>query len=44
MGVIVLLIGVWSQERNKESSSEPVETELSPENSGDQVGGENLGE
>lgn len=44
LGVIVLLLGVWSQERNKGPSSDSIETELSSENSGDQVGGENLGE
>jgi signal peptidase II len=44
MGVIVLLLGVWSQERKKELPSDALETVLSPENSSDQIGGENLGE
>jgi len=44
LGVLVLLLGVWSQERNKESSSDPIEGELPTENSSDQIGGENLGE
>ena len=44
LGVIVLLLGVWSQERSKDSSPDSIETELPSENSGDQVGGENLGE
>jgi signal peptidase II len=44
LGVIVLLLGVWSQERNKDSSSDPFEEELPTENNSDQIGGENLGE
>lgn len=44
LGVIVLLLGVWSQERNKESSSDRLEGDLPTENSSDQIGGENLGE
>ena len=44
LGVIVLLLGVWSQERSKESLSDPLEGELSTENNSDQIGGENLGE
>ena len=44
LGVLVLLLGVWSQERNKESSSDPSEGELPTGNSSDQIGGENLGE
>ena len=44
MGVIVLLLGVWSQERNKELSLELEEEDLSTENSGDQVSQENVSE
>lgn len=44
MGVIVLLLGVWSQERKKELPSDALESVLPPENSSDQIGGENLGE
>jgi len=44
LGVIVLLLGVWSQERNKDAESELLEDELPSEKSSDQVGGENLSE
>ncbi|MGB3703142.1 MAG: signal peptidase II [Anaerolineales bacterium] len=44
MGVIVLLLGVWSQERKKELPSDALESVLPPENSSDQIGGENIGE
>ncbi len=44
LGVIVLLLGVWSQERSKDAESELLEDELPSEKSSDQVGGENLSE
>jgi signal peptidase II len=44
LGVIVLLLGVWSQERSKDAESELLEDELPSEKSSDQVGGENQSE
>jgi len=44
LGVIVLLLGVWSQERTKDKSSAQLEEELPNEKSSDHIGGENLGE
>jgi signal peptidase II len=44
LGVIVLLLGVWSQERHKDSSSESIDAELSNETDSDQIPEENLGE
>ena len=44
LGVLVLLLGVWSQERSKDAESELLEDELLSEKSSDQVGGENLSE
>ena len=44
MGVIVLLLGVWSQERSKDSTPDPAEEELASEVNSEQVGGENLSE
>ena len=44
MGVIVLLLGVWSQERNKDSTPDLAEEEMANEVNSEQVGGENLSE
>jgi signal peptidase II len=44
LGVIVLLLGVWSQERRKEEPQDLVEPDQSAEKSSDQFRGENLGE
>ena len=44
MGVIVLLLGVWSQERNQEPDPTTLEDEKVAENSSDQISGENLSE
>jgi signal peptidase II len=44
LGVIVLLLGVWSQERSKEEPQDLVESDQSTENSSEQFRGENLGE
>jgi len=44
MGVIVLLIGVWYQERQQTSPPEPSDPEVPSDTSSDQVIEENLGE
>lgn len=44
LGVIVLLLGVWSQERHKDGVSELPEEEVSSANSDNQIGGEHLGD
>lgn len=44
MGVIVLLLGVWSQERNRADPTEQAVEEPASENDNDQLPGENLGE
>jgi len=43
LGVIVLLLGVWSQERQKDLITEDSEEEIVAENS-ENFGGENLSE
>jgi signal peptidase II len=44
LGVIVLLLGVWSQEKNRDQVPEIDEEGLTAENSSEQVGQENVGE
>jgi signal peptidase II len=44
LGVIVLLLGVWSQERNKDTTSDIEVEELSAENSSDKVEQEKVSE
>jgi len=44
LGVIVLLLGVWSQERQKKSSPNSTDSELSPDTNSDQIPEENVGE
>ncbi len=44
LGVIVLLLGVWTQERQKKSSPNSTDSELSPDTNSDQIPEENVGE
>jgi signal peptidase II len=44
LGVIVLLFGVWSQERNKDSALDATEVDLTSDSSSDQIPEENVGE
>lgn len=44
LGVIVLLLGVWFQERGKDKTSASSDPEIQKEESLDQLPGENLGE
>ena len=44
LGVIVLLLGVWSQERNKDLAPSATEADLSTDTSSDQISEENVGE
>jgi signal peptidase II len=44
LGVIVLLLGVWSQERNLDDDLGETEVDLTPDTSSDQVPEENVGE
>jgi len=44
LGVIVLLLGVWSQERQKDSLADSIESDLHNDANGDQIPEENLGE
>lgn len=44
MGVIVLLLGVWYQEKQQAPTSESIDMELTSDSSGDQIAEDNLGE
>lgn len=44
LGVIVLLLGVWSQERNLDDDLSETEVDITPDTSSDQVPEENVGE
>ena len=44
LGVIVLLYGVWTQERHKDKAPELPEEEISSDSSSNQIGGEHLGD
>jgi signal peptidase II len=44
LGVIVLLLGVWSQERGKDSLPNSLDTELQNDANSDQIPEENLGD
>lgn len=44
LGVIVLLLGVWSQERQKDSLAESIEADFRNDANSDQIPEENLGE
>lgn len=44
LGVIVLLLGVWSQERNLDDDLSETEVDITPDTSSDQVPEENMGE
>ena len=44
LGVIVLLLGVWSQERNLDDDLSETEADITPDTSSDQVPEENMGE
>jgi signal peptidase II len=44
LGVIVLLLGVWSQERQKDSLAESIDADFHKDANSDQIPEENLGE
>ncbi|UCD43527.1 MAG: signal peptidase II [Chloroflexota bacterium] len=44
LGVIVLLLGVWSQERNLDDDLSETEVDITPDTGSDQVPEENMGE
>jgi signal peptidase II len=44
LGVIVLLLGVWSQERGKDSLPNSIDADLHNDANSDQIPEENLGE
>jgi len=44
LGVIILLLGVWTQEKNKDNALDRSEVDLPPEPNSDQIPEENVGE